>query len=595
MTTSKTRAAALCAFLATSAYCVLTPQPAAAQEASVVAFPVRQFPDENGVDLLSGVFTAYTPSVSIGSADMGLSYVRALRANLYRDSMMGSIDIAGSTYRVDIGGKSEAFTLSGGIFTPAEQNGSTLTLAGNAYTYRRADGTTATFTSVTRDFGNAAGIVITSLLYPSGRSLDFHYTEANWTNPLGAIKRGRRLQSVTTNAGWHLKLSYQGDVPNGPSGGTWSKLANVKGLNSAVDACDVSAFSCPQTGRPQLGIPAASGGSQSYVDSEGRAINYTFTGSVLTGVRLPGSAADDVSVVYVSGKVSSVTRSGVTTAYAFSDLSGVRTVTVTRPGGSSRVVTFDIAKSVMLSDQDELGRTTSYQYDASNRPARVTAPEGNYTAFTYDLRGNVTETRSVAKPGSGLADFVETAQYDPTCTVTVKCNKPNSVTDARGNMTQFTWDSTHGGLLTTTAPAVGGVNPQTRIGYQRVDSTGGVNPNGIFVPTSISQCQTAASCAGTADEVRTDIGYGPGVLPISHGKGSGDGALLAFTAKTYDAAGNLLTVDGPLPGTADTIRYRYNSTRELVGTVSPGSGRRRPPQAPGDTDDDQCLDRNALP
>jgi len=38
---------------------------------------------------------------------------------------------------------------------------------------------------------------------------------------------------------------------------------------------------------------------------------------------------------------------------------------------------------------------------------------------------------------------------------------------------------------------------------------------------------------------------------------------------TYDALGNLLTVDGPLSGTDDTTRYRYNGARQVVGVVGP--------------------------
>ena len=44
---------------------------------------------------------------------------------------------------------------------------------------------------------------------------------------------------------------------------------------------------------------------------------------------------------------------------------------------------------------------------------------------------------------------------------------------------------------------------------------------------------------------------------------------------TYDGLGNLLTVDGPLSGTVDTARMRYDAGRRVVGTVSPdpdGSG-----------------------
>jgi hypothetical protein len=36
---------------------------------------------------------------------------------------------------------------------------------------------------------------------------------------------------------------------------------------------------------------------------------------------------------------------------------------------------------------------------------------------------------------------------------------------------------------------------------------------------------------------------------------------------TYDAVGNLTTVDGPLAGTADTTRAIYNLDRELVGVM----------------------------
>ncbi|HEX8381631.1 MAG TPA: hypothetical protein VF619_13910, partial [Allosphingosinicella sp.] len=575
MQTTSLRARALaCALLAGTAFC-LSAQPAAAQEASVAAFPVRQFADENGVDLFSGTFTTYSPGVSIGSADMGLAYVRAVRGGVFRDTLMGSIDVNGSTHNVDIGGASETFTLSAGVFTPAEQNGSTLSLSGGVYTYRLADGTTATFLSTTRNFGNAAGRAITSLTFPSGRSLAFYYAEDSWTSQLGAVLTGRRLLSVTTNAGYHMKLTYQSDVPSGPLGGAWARIANVKGLNSAVDSCGVLDISCPETGRPELSIPAMSGSVQSYVDAEGRTTQYTLSGSLVTAVRYPGSLADDVSIAYSSGKVSSVTRSGVTTGYAFSDSGGTRTATVTRPGSVTRILTFDIAKRVLVSDQDELAHTTSYQHDSSNRVTRVTAPEGNYTAFAYDGRGNVTESRSVAKSGSGLPDIVTSASYDASCTVAVRCNKPNSVTDSRGSTTSLTYDDTHGGLLTATGPLVGSVGPQTRITYVRLDAAGQPSSSGIYMPYHVSQCQTGASCASTADEVKTVTTYGQGLLPVTVSTGSGDNALTATSNMTYDAAGNLLTVDGPLSGSADTVRFRYNANRERIGTVSPdpdGSG-----------------------
>ena len=58
----------------------------------------------------------------------------------------------------------------------------------------------------------------------------------------------------------------------------------------------------------------------------------------------------------------------------------------------------------------------------------------------------------VAKTGSGLADIVTTGGYDTTCSNVKTCNQPNWTKDAKGNQTDYTYDTTHGGVLTVTAP-----------------------------------------------------------------------------------------------------------------------------------------------
>jgi RHS repeat-associated protein len=69
--------------------------------------------------------------------------------------------------------------------------------------------------------------------------------------------------------------------------------------------------------------------------------------------------------------------------------------------------------------------------------------------------------------------------------------------------------------------------------------------------------------------VKTALVYDGSGNITSQSVGAGDASLTATNAMTYDALGNLLTVDGPLSGTADTIRYRYNAARQVVGVVSP--------------------------
>src|SRR5207302_889240 len=92
--------------------------------------------------------------------------------------------------------------------------------------------------------------------------------------------------------------------------------------------------------------------------------------------------------------------------------------------------------------------------------------------------------------------------------------------------------------------------------------------------TQVSRCQANATCANTADEIRTTVAYGtgPGLLPTSATTQSGDGALAATAAYTYTAVGDVQTVDGPLSGTADTTWFAYNADRRLIGAIGPAPG-----------------------
>ncbi|WP_423604505.1 RHS repeat-associated core domain-containing protein [Sphingomonas sp. MS122] len=547
--------------------------PARAQEASIVAYPIRQYPDENGVDLLTGTFTAMSPGLAVGDPETGLTYTRQIRANKYRDNMMGSITVSGNIYTVATGSVSEQFTLSGGVFTPVEQNGSTLTVStgGTQYTYTRKDGTVATFLYLPNTYGIAKGISMETLTYPSGRKLIFHYHDDGWTDARGGVHLGRRLAAVTSNNGWQIKFNYESDNPQNMF--VWARIVKVLGLNALIDSCQPLDFSCSVSGRPELTVSTSAGGAHEYTDSEGRTTRFTISGADVTGVRLPGSTNDDITIAYSSGKVSSVTNRGVTTTYGFSDTSGIRTVTITKGSNPGRTVKFDIAKSRMTWSQDELGKVTEYEYDTNNRPSKVIAPELNFVQFGYDSRGNVTETRRRDKAGNSANDIVTSATYPVSCTSAITCNQPSSTTDARGKVTDYTYDTTHGGALTATGPAptTGGDRPQVRYAYARLDANGAPSTTGIYQLTSVSACAAgvAPGCVGTANESRTVIAYGSNLNAASVTSGAGDGSLSATQAMTYDPVGNLLTVDGPLAGTADTTRVRYNAVREVVGVVAP--------------------------
>ncbi|WP_341021731.1 RHS repeat-associated core domain-containing protein [Brevundimonas diminuta] len=234
---------------------------------------------------------------------------------------------------------------------------------------------------------------------------------------------------------------------------------------------------------------------------------------------------------------------------------------------------------------DVSGQKTFYQYDSAWRLIRTIYPEGNSVTNTLDARGNILSVTATPKPGSGQSPIVTMmASYPATCANYKTCNKPIWVRDANGRQTDFTYDPVHGGVLTETGPAdASGVRPQTRYAYGQFyawykNASGQIAQAAtpIWKLTEVSTCRTQASCAGTADEVKTITAYqagsasvGSNLLPITVTTRSGDGSLSATTTTQYDEIGNVVAVDGPLAGAADTVRYRYDQGRRLIGTIQP--------------------------
>jgi len=567
--------------------------PAAAQIA-----PVRQTIDTNGVDLFLGAYAVDGPVLSMGQASQGLSYQQLSRGGGFFDDVVPWVAISPSWVNIGLRSEEDGFTISGSSFIPTEGNGSTLTYDGTSiYTYTRADGTVVRFDktkTTTYPYYSGAGRVI-DVSRPSGLKLTFNYDSLYYCSSSkpahsGSICLGHsyyyRVGSVVNGYGYRLGFSYPAidpydpddpDVP--PDVATWSRLAGVTITNLAAPA-----------GSPQPSESFASstaGGVATYqiTDAMGRVTKYrNDSAGHIVGITKPGSASEDITLVYTAGRVSSVTTAAGTVNYAFSDSGGVRTVTVTDALAHTTTYLFDIASQRMVSKTDALGHVTSFQHDANGRYTRITQPEGNYRQITYDARGNVIERREVAKPGSGVADIVTSATFDATCSNIATCNEPGTTTDAKGNVTNYTYDPTHGGVLTITrpAPSAGAIRPTITYSYTPMqayfNAGGGIAASGasIYMPTGVSQCRTTASCAGTADEVKTVISYGPqaagignNLLPVSVSTGAGNGSLTAVTAFGFDPVGNRTSIDGPLPGTADTTTYRFDADREQIGTISP--------------------------
>lgn len=199
-----------------------------------------------------------------------------------------------------------------------------------------------------------------------------------------------------------------------------------------------------------------------------------------------------------------------------------------------------------ISITDGLGRETVSDFCAPlvttwcdvTRMQSFTDPAGIKTKLGYDSFDNITEARRIAVSGSGLVDIVTSATFD--CTYPINCAKPTSMTDAKGAVTAYSYDPSHGGLLTEMkpAPVAGGARPLTIRTYVQkyayVKNSGGTlvaAATPVWRPTTETVCQTAVGsstpvCDGAALQVVTTYEYGA--------NGTADNLLLRGVAVTAD-------------------------------------------------------------
>jgi RHS repeat-associated protein len=536
--------------------------------------------DANGVDLTHGDFLASVTEGSIGSGNNELALIRdgiwvggSADTNGHQWDRIYFEQIAGPggvlSWTVRTGAKFERFTSQGTL-----PSGSSLSGGGGSFQYRTRDGTVITFGNPSESFDPRSpfcngseeqtncSLKPVSITSPNGKTVALSWDSWFACQPFNPnCHIGLRIGSVSNSAGYSIRFSYASGGTGGtsPAPDSWHRRTGATFHNDSVSGSPVQAstsYAYPSTGVTEV------------TDTGGQVWRLTGSGGGIAAIRRPGATSDTTTITGTSAAVTSVTRDGVTTHYSRSVSGTTATMIVTNALSQQTTVVSDLTIGRPTSVTNALGKTSAFSYDASGRLTRVTAPEGNYSELTLDGRGNATQTKGVAKSGSGLSDIVTSATYDATC-ADVTCNLPNSVTDARSKTTDFTYDMTHGGVTAATAPSPDGTGPRPEV-QSSYTPTGGE-----YLLTGTSACQTGASCASTADEVKTTIVYGANRNVTSVSQGAGDASLTATTVTTYTAMGDVATVDGPLAGTGDTLTYRYDGARRLTGIILPdpdGSG-----------------------
>lgn len=549
--------------------------------------------DPRGVDLLTKTYFHASEDVSIGSGPGQLSYARSYigagssQGDGWSDNLRGSVECPDDCL-VSVNGGTERFKLVSGQYQPVENTGATLVIAGGTAVYTPAGGVKYTFAEG-QAFATGAYRLV-EIKAPSGATISYDYATATGcllvqNGSCAAPIPYYRIQEVSNNLGYALHLDYASNDPNNAVG--YFAVSKVTGYNRAVDYCSMASPSCsfsqtwPSAQYQSTTNTTTSVTTQTVTDQIGRTKTYTSTSGALTRIRYPGSSIDDVIIGYNNG-VNSVTDASGGWSYVFDNNGYTQTATVSGPLGQVNVSTIDLSNGQVTYTRDALYNEWYFGYE-DGRLASTQQVWGTTTFYTYDTRGNLTQSTTHGRPEFGLAPIVSSAAYPPTCANPVTCNLPLSTTDARGNVTDYTYDPVHGGVLTVTAPAAspGAIRPQARYTYaaqtaQYKNSSGVIAPapTSVILPVEESVCVSAASCDGLATEVVTTVGYGAAgaannLNPTVSGRGSGANPTMEVIAATYTATGAVETVDGPLPGADDTIRYIYDAAGQVIGVIEP--------------------------
>ncbi|PQA89215.1 RHS repeat domain-containing protein [Hyphococcus luteus] len=530
--------------------------------------------DANGVDLITGNYYPPYPSIGIGDGPGALGVTRQ-GGKKYVDSNTGVINSAGSgKLAVTLFGETRIWTsVGGGVYEPDDGHGGTLEYQSShpQYTYTTADGVVAEYTIATSGLtpieANIASV--DAVIFPSGERVEFAYalqSQCNAYHPITgqciALIQAVRLERIRSTLGYELTYDYGSDTCCGAS---W------------YTATSIVASSYFGSGSWQTLSFSHNGSTEEITDAAGRTHAYTRSADGITGYKGPGASSNDVTVTYDgSGRVYQLTKFGLTWTYAYSDNGSTRTTTITDNDGHTRTVVSDMNSSRVTSNTNDLNQTTSYEYDSYGRMTEVHAPEGNYTKYTYDSRGNVTAVREYAK-GGGSNILTYQASYPSSCSNPRTCNQPSWTKDAYGRQTDYTYNGTHGGVLTVKAPSPGSgiARPQTTYGYslQTIYSyQHATYSTSAYRLTSVSSCASTGSstCSGSASETKTEIAYGINDrLPSSVTVKAGNNSVSATSAVTYNNKRFPVLVDGPLPGSADFTRTLYTPGGQVAGTIGP--------------------------
>lgn len=544
----------------------------AQQEVPETISPLRVESDHNGVNIVSGKTILQVPVLSVPAApNLRFDYVQNVAPYVNGMQWGGPGEAVQANFTVHtITGTSESFRCPDFDCLSITGTGSVFIPNGNFY-WRGGTGERYQFDleHVTTT-GNPFSMTYyaSSVSYPNGEVISFAYDTA--VIPGDQFQRMfYRPNTVTSNLGYFIAITYHsGDLASG----YWGSPAQATLYKNSAPTTPLGRLTYSLDGSTITDLGGRVFTCLGCANKLGAGVERT-SGTVT----LPGETSPTLQVTALPGYdvVNSVTRDSVQWNYAYTNLRNGQTlnsylydrVTVTGPNSYSAI--YDIEthdfRNVIWKITDSIGRATLVDFDDAYRLQSVTYPEGNAASVAYDAFGNIDSRTMQPKPGSGLSQVTETANY-PTAscfpnTFDILCNRPTWYRDGLARQTDFQYNA-NGQLTEQTDPAdVNGVRRRTIITYE--------TSTGLSRRSVVRVCGNVSTC-GTPDEIRTEYEYwGNTFLPSVERRIDAARGETLETHYTYDDAGRLLIEDGPLPGLGDARHFRYDVHGRRTWEIGP--------------------------
>jgi len=400
--------------------------------------------------------------------------------DIYRQSVMPQREVAallasswwlhqitGNVATVNVGADTRQFLrrYDKSWFKPGAGEFTSLQQTGERAVYVQTDCTGATGYTTTRGWDYSPVTYTVTNTHGDQQNFSFWNTTYQDTNQkFCAFLHGFRMSTWTFPYGMTVSLTYQP-----PAAGLLDDLVQVSnsfgrvinfvdnglgGFNNGLSGAD--ARSVQVTPDPI----AVTSTSVTHTDPAGvqTQINFTLTGGgwrlsqVLASVGPMSSPPapttpmlqytyDTLGRVQTAQDATGLQNNDPTRIYNFYFAEGARADRIAPsidPSGADYTVVNDIYRLPHWF-VDELEHTTTVTHDGRGRVLSYEFPEKNQELYTYDDHNNTTGLIRKAKPGSLIADIPVSATWDQTW------NKPLSITDARGCITTFAYNTANPG------------------------------------------------------------------------------------------------------------------------------------------------------